>query len=293
VAIHGLNGHAFDTWTDKDGHLWLRDSLPARIPKVLRVFTFGYDSVVVFGSSRSSINDFAIDLATRLELERRHAEERQRPLIFVCHSLGGVIFKEFLAHVSLQLDRGRDLLRSISGVVFMGTPHRGSRAATPAGLLSRIINTVTFGSAVRSDLIRTLHVSSVELETISRHATELLKGLSVVSFYEQRPIGPTLVSLFLVSASGVWRDYADWVILSSRLLNHSLRSWGFPMSEPCPSTRITGRLLGCHLEESSVTHPYGHPLGTWFKVRTKSCVIRTPLLPDPADMDTSGFIDPC
>ena len=155
--------------------------------------TFGYDSAVLFGSSRSSINDFAVDLTTRLELERRHTQEQQRPLIFVCHSLGGVVFKEFLVHLSLQLDRGRDLLRSIFGVVFMGTPHRGSRAATPARLLSKIINVATLGSAVRSDLIRTLQVSSVELETISRHATELLKALTIVSFYEQKPMGPTLV----------------------------------------------------------------------------------------------------
>ncbi|RYP15106.1 hypothetical protein DL765_005929 [Monosporascus sp. GIB2] len=192
VAVHGLGGHAFNTWTDKDGHLWLRDSLPARVPRV-RVMTFGYDSTVLFGSSRASINDFALDLTTRLEVERQHTEERRRPLVFVCHSLGGVVFKEFLVHLSLQLDRCHDLLRSVCGVVFMGTPHRGSRAAAPARLLSRIINVATLGSAVRSDLIRTLQVSSIELETISRHATELLKELTIVSFYEQKPIGPALV----------------------------------------------------------------------------------------------------
>ncbi|RYP80927.1 hypothetical protein DL769_002205 [Monosporascus sp. CRB-8-3] len=192
VAVHGLGGHAFNTWTDKDGHLWLRDSLPARVPKV-RVMTFGYDSTVLFGSCRASINDFALDLATRLELERQHTEERRRPLVFVCHSLGGVVFKEFLVHLSLQLDRCHDLLRSVFGVVFMGTPHRGSRAATPARLLSQIINVATLGSVVRSDSIRTLQVSSIELETISRHATELLKALTIISFYEQKPIGPALV----------------------------------------------------------------------------------------------------
>ena len=192
VAIHGLHGHPFKTWENRDGHLWLRDSLPTRVPKV-RVMTFGYDSVVLFGRSRSTITDFAADLIVRLDLNRQHIGERQRPLIFICHSLGGVVFKELLVSLSLQRTRCQQLLQSIFGVVFMGTPHRGSRAATMGNILSRIVNAATLGTAIRSDPIRTLSVSSVELETISRHATQLLETISIVSFYEQKPIGPSLV----------------------------------------------------------------------------------------------------
>ncbi|OAQ75600.1 ankyrin repeats (3 copies) domain-containing protein [Purpureocillium lilacinum] len=165
VAIHGLGGHPVKTWRcPEDDHVWLRDSLPRRVPTA-RIMTFGYDSTVLFGGSRSTANDFALDLATRLRLERRDHLEKQRPLIFVCHSLGGVVFKEFLIHLSLQLDDGRDLLQSVFGVVFLGTPHRGSRRATPAKLLSKIINVATLGSG----------------------------ALRIVSFYEQKPIGPNLV----------------------------------------------------------------------------------------------------
>lgn len=154
---------------------------------------FGYDSSVLLGKSRMTINDFAVELTTRLELEREKPQERNRPLIFICHSLGGIVFKEFLVHVSLQLDDCRHLAQSVAGVVFMGTPHRGSKIASPAQLLARIVNVATLGSLVRTDLLRALEVSSAELETISRHATLLLKSLAVISFYEQKPLGATVV----------------------------------------------------------------------------------------------------
>ncbi|KAM0227318.1 hypothetical protein ACHAP5_012201 [Fusarium lateritium] len=101
VAIHGLGGHPFKTWREKEGrHLWLRDSLPTHIPQS-RIMSFGYDSTVLFGKSRSQIYDYAVDLANRLEIFRQNSKERYRPLIFICHSLGGVVFKEFLVQVAL------------------------------------------------------------------------------------------------------------------------------------------------------------------------------------------------
>ncbi|KAJ6443517.1 ankyrin repeats (3 copies) domain-containing protein [Purpureocillium lavendulum] len=109
VAIHGLGGHPLKTWRSEDDRIWLRDSLPAHVPNT-RVMAFGYDSAVRFAN------------------------------------LGGVVSKEFLIHLSLQLDRGRELLDSVFGVVFMGTPHRGSRVATPAKLLANIINVATLGT---------------------------------------------------------------------------------------------------------------------------------------------------
>ena len=48
VAIHGLNGHPFKTWTtEKTNKLWLRDVdlLPSHL-KQSRILTFGYNAAV-------------------------------------------------------------------------------------------------------------------------------------------------------------------------------------------------------------------------------------------------------
>ncbi|TQV91653.1 ankyrin repeat protein [Cordyceps javanica] len=185
VALHGLGGHAFKTWTNSDGHLWLRDSLPSHVPRS-RIMTYGYDSSFKFSSSRAKIVDFASELATRLDLERGHVAERHRPLIFICHSLGGVVFKELLITLSLQTERYQNLAKSVSGVIFLGCPHRGSRIASTAQLLSKIINAATLGRGVRTDLLKALERSSEQLQEISRKAVRLLAPLTIVSFYETR-----------------------------------------------------------------------------------------------------------
>src|SRR5271154_6866626 len=40
VAVHGITGDAYDTWTHKNGKLWLRDFVPEDFPGA-RVFSFG------------------------------------------------------------------------------------------------------------------------------------------------------------------------------------------------------------------------------------------------------------
>ena len=75
VAVHGLMGHAYDTWTDKaTGKLWLQDFLPTsdcidKIPNA-RIMTFGYDADV---TSRNvlDIMGFAENLVAGLKSHRR------------------------------------------------------------------------------------------------------------------------------------------------------------------------------------------------------------------------------
>jgi hypothetical protein len=44
VAIHGLNGDAFETWTHETTKvMWLRDMLPEVLPNI-RIMTFGYNA---------------------------------------------------------------------------------------------------------------------------------------------------------------------------------------------------------------------------------------------------------
>jgi hypothetical protein len=176
--------------------LWLRDSLPEHIPSA-RIMTYGYDSAVAFSTSRSEVSDFAADLLWRLHCERTSDEASSRPLIFVCHSLGGVVLKQALVMASHRRDNYGTILDSTYGVVFMGTPHRGSRTAGLALPLSRIINTAFLGQGIRSDLLKALVISSTTLEGISRSSVTCLERLKIISFYEQKPLPPlpTLVSV--------------------------------------------------------------------------------------------------
>jgi hypothetical protein len=74
VAVHGLNGSARKTWTDKEsGKFWLEDFLPHAIPSA-RIMTFGYDSSLAFSKSKAGIENFARDLLNRLKAARNSDE---------------------------------------------------------------------------------------------------------------------------------------------------------------------------------------------------------------------------
>jgi hypothetical protein len=77
VAVHGLGGGAYTTWTHDNGTLWLRDSLLKDLPSA-RVFTYGYDSTFVFSRGTSTLRDFARALLEDVRSERRLPE--------VCHN---------------------------------------------------------------------------------------------------------------------------------------------------------------------------------------------------------------
>lgn len=96
IAVHGLNGNAFTTWTHPDTKtLWLRDLLPNALPGC-RVYTFGYPADIFFNQSRANVRDYARRLLTDLRgLQNGWIKEKaNRAFIFVCHSLGGIVFKQ-------------------------------------------------------------------------------------------------------------------------------------------------------------------------------------------------------
>jgi hypothetical protein len=76
VAVHGLNGDPYATWTHDNDQLWLRDFVPESLP-TCRVFTFGYSSEVAFTRSRTSIDDFARSLLNSVDRVRRQEVKAQ------------------------------------------------------------------------------------------------------------------------------------------------------------------------------------------------------------------------
>lgn len=73
VAVHGLGGDPYKTWTHENGTLWLRDIAGKQLPGV-RIYTFGYDSAFAFSQGTGNVRDFARSLLEALRLERASQE---------------------------------------------------------------------------------------------------------------------------------------------------------------------------------------------------------------------------
>ena len=74
------------------------------------------------------------------------ADNEQRPVIFLCHSLGGIVFKRALVMAHAHSLRYNSLVSAIKSVIFMGTPHRGSDIANWSKILGRLANIPMLGN---------------------------------------------------------------------------------------------------------------------------------------------------
>jgi protein SERAC1 len=99
VAVHGLNGDATRTWTArKSGVFWLShpDLLPRYI-KNARVLVWGYNSsfsnLTGVEPSKNQIHHHAQTLVAQLYADRKLEGRVDKPIIFICHSLGGLVVK--------------------------------------------------------------------------------------------------------------------------------------------------------------------------------------------------------
>ncbi|KAF8507759.1 hypothetical protein BU17DRAFT_57183, partial [Hysterangium stoloniferum] len=129
VAIHGLDGDREASFTADNGVLWLRDLLPEAVPST-RILTYGYDART-HGQNRSqqSLYDISVDFVAKLSAIRFSTRTKDRPLIFIAHSVGGIVLKNALIHAisahNRHLPNHLEVGTATYGVIFMGTPHQG------------------------------------------------------------------------------------------------------------------------------------------------------------------------
>ncbi|EXM16559.1 P-loop containing nucleoside triphosphate hydrolase [Fusarium oxysporum f. sp. vasinfectum] len=180
VAVHGLDGHYAKSWTDgSTGVNWLTDLMPAGF----FVLSFSYNSSVKFSKATCDLYDFADQLLEGLYASRQSEEEKQRPIIFVCHSFGGIVFKQAYVRAH-EVERYHELAKSTRGVLFFGTPHRGSGLASWGTMLSSILKTASLGTSTNTQLSRDLEPNSRDLDRISQSFKMKSSGLKIYSFYE-------------------------------------------------------------------------------------------------------------
>jgi hypothetical protein len=156
VFVHGIDGDAWDTWGDKDAAFYWPTWLAKRLPDT-GVWSLDYDAA----SSRWSgdpmrVNDRSENLLDQMRLKGIG----KRPIIFICHSLGGIMVKRMLQDgATLQNEKYEIIFSQTKGVFFLATPHGGSDATTLAEI---------FRLYRRTDLLQDLTLDNDSLRKLNR-----------------------------------------------------------------------------------------------------------------------------
>ncbi|KAB8337271.1 hypothetical protein FH972_021572 [Carpinus fangiana] len=153
----------------------------------LRAICYGFDTKVNGHDSFQDVNDLAAALVRRLRDVGR-ASSSARPLLFLAHSLRGIVLKRALLLLAGGIDTDRAVLSTVKAILFFGVPNKGMHIDN---LLS-----VTEGNPLQETIIRQLgsHSDYVLVLEHNCHEVELLKRIRVISAYETketRMIQPT------------------------------------------------------------------------------------------------------
>ncbi|KEQ62534.1 uncharacterized protein M437DRAFT_49405, partial [Aureobasidium melanogenum CBS 110374] len=198
VAVHGLMGHWENTWNAGNSHedaMFLRDRVPADLSRNrirARIFSYGYDSAV-FSRSVVTIDQAADMLLERLLGKRKKPEEKCRPIIFIAHSLGGLVVKQAMIQAWSHSQRYNELLDSVKGCLFLGVPHGGADSAYWANLPAQMIPYVTLGLRGNPRFLRSLESKSADCVRISRDFVHRAVSLRIRTFYETEKLGTIIV----------------------------------------------------------------------------------------------------
>ena len=179
VFVHGLDGDATSTWhpTGKPDDFfpkWLGEDFPN-----VGVWTLGYSAS---SSSWKGTTMPLVDRAGNMLAKLETAGIGQRPLIFIVHSLGGLLVKQAIRDA---LGNGNShweaIARKIKGIMFIATPHSGSNIPNYVKYLGK-----TYRSTVTLDELEIHHPALRNLnQWFQANCVKL--GIAVEVLFEKEP----------------------------------------------------------------------------------------------------------
>ncbi|CAG2100556.1 unnamed protein product [Medioppia subpectinata] len=155
VLVHGLLGGTFKTWrqndTEKDvkgatnsyTRCWPQKWLASDIPDI-RLLAVNYQTYISNWSIECQDNKSIFTLKQRsAQLLKDLASSRvgEKPIIWISHSMGGLIVKQMLVDINESNDpKLKSILNQTKGIVFYSVPHKGTEMAVWTPYLQKIIS---------------------------------------------------------------------------------------------------------------------------------------------------------
>ena len=204
MAIHGLNGHREISWTAQNAVMWLKDLLPHDVPNA-RIMSWGYNADVFDkegnGLDQQRVYHHAASLVSELALHRQMTDTERRPILFIAHSLGGIILKAALIHSSscnsATLAHHQSILVSTHGIIYMGVPHQGS---TSAPLGSQLVNIATTFLKADARILKELKADSTLLNLLVQQYAPISRDIVTKYAYETHETGTVWGTSVVVSS---------------------------------------------------------------------------------------------
>ncbi|KAF8544651.1 hypothetical protein BDD12DRAFT_906355 [Trichophaea hybrida] len=185
IAVPGLAGHAFGSWKNRETQqMWLKDLLPHDVQNI-RIMSYGYDNHLLGqGKAENRLLDYQRLLIQDIE-NARSSVKKTRPIIFMGHSLGGILILQAL----IECKRNRahtHILDALHSIIFFGTPHQGMRTYD----LEEMVDAESGGyETSRHNLLRQLREGSEFLENQKEDLSYIWEEYrpKIISFYETAP----------------------------------------------------------------------------------------------------------
>ncbi|KAH8892136.1 hypothetical protein GQ53DRAFT_806091 [Thozetella sp. PMI_491] len=158
IAVSGLGSHPLGSWQprgDDKSFMWVRDVLPVSFPDT-RFILYGYDTTLRNSRSVQSVVDLAQAFIGALEADG-WASPSAKPLLFLAHSLGGVLLKQLFVSLANGDERANFMLSIIRGAVFFGVPSVGMSISHLLAMVegqpnSALVETLSIGSQYLENL---------------------------------------------------------------------------------------------------------------------------------------------
>ncbi|TVY82815.1 Protein SERAC1 [Lachnellula suecica] len=219
IFVHGLTGNRDNTWAHGNGTFWpqqLADDI-----KIARIMTYGYDaSVVKFWAKagNNNLRNHGKNLAFAASDQRMECTER--PIIFIAHSLGGLVCVQALLHCregseddELGLD---EVFRSTRQIIFMGTPLAGADLAKWVSMFAKALQLVC---QTNPAIVEALQPDSEVLNAVQQQFQQLLRkrGVNILihCFFEEKAVRG--VGVIVPDYSATLAQYANQGIAADHI----------------------------------------------------------------------------
>lgn len=130
IFVHGILSSAQSCWTHENGTYW--PELLAVDRDLTSIGVYSYEYKTGFFSSTYSVGDVVDDFEDSLRLD---GVIESRKLIFVCHSMGGIVARKYVLRKGIDLVGAKKEL----GLFLLASPSLGSKYANWIGPLARFL----------------------------------------------------------------------------------------------------------------------------------------------------------